>query len=344
MNFTEINETGLLIPELVFGTSSLGNLYEALSEKKKEEILNTIFNHMDGVVVLDSAGKYGAGLALESIGRSLKSLGISSDNVIISNKLGWYRVPLQTAEPTFEPGVWKGLSYDAVQKISYQGILQCWEQGCDLLGDYLPQMVSVHDPDEYLAAAENEADRKQRLNDIIDAYRALTDLRKDNKTSAVGIGAKDWHIIKEISAKVELDWVMFANSFTIYHHPAALLSFIDALSKKGITIINSAVFHSGFLTGGSYFDYKLVEADSEKNRDLFDWRNKFFELCKQFNILPAEACVRFTLSYPAIKAIALSTTKVERIRKNIALISAAIPSEFWQAMQRENLISGHKFL
>ena len=78
-------------------------------------------------MVLDSAGKYGAGLALETIGKGLDHLQIPADRVHISNKLGWYRVPLTTPEPTFETGAWIDLEYDAVQKVSYDGILQCWE-------------------------------------------------------------------------------------------------------------------------------------------------------------------------------------------------------------------------
>jgi D-threo-aldose 1-dehydrogenase len=41
--------------------------------------------------------------------------------------------------------VWKALRHDAVQKIGYDGIMECFEQGNELLGVYTPKMVSVHD-------------------------------------------------------------------------------------------------------------------------------------------------------------------------------------------------------
>jgi D-threo-aldose 1-dehydrogenase len=59
------------------------------------------------------------------------------------------RTELKTEEPTFEPVCGKDLKYDAVQKISYEGIIECFHQGNELLGGYIPQMISVHDPDEY---------------------------------------------------------------------------------------------------------------------------------------------------------------------------------------------------
>ena len=141
----------LKIPPVIFGTSGLGNLFVALDDAVKCEIVKEVFVHSKGSVVFDSAGKYGAGLALESLGKCLQQLQVKSEDVIISNKLAWVRTELKTSEPTFEVGVWKDLKYDAVQQISYDGIMGCFDQGNDLLGGYIPQLVSVHDPDEYLA-------------------------------------------------------------------------------------------------------------------------------------------------------------------------------------------------
>ncbi len=341
MRYTSLKKTGLRIPAIIFGTSCLGNLYEALDDEVKLKTLEEMFANMDDQVVLDSAGKYGAGLALEVIGSGLQSLGVQPEQVIISNKLGWYHVPLQTPEPTFEPGVWKGIGHDAVQKISYRGILECWEQGCELLGDqYVPQMVSVHDPDEYLAATENTRERKNRFSDIIDAYHALIALRDKNETKAVGVGAKDWKTIREIRSHVDLDWVMFANSLTIYSHPDELMLFIEELHRDGIGVVNSAVFHAGFLTGGKYFDYRIVNREAETDKPLFEWRDRFFTICEEYGVKPAEACVQFAISHPAVMSIALNTSKPERILQNIRLVSAAIPGGFWQAMKTEGLISG----
>src|SRR5690606_13420045 len=156
--------------------------------------------------------------ALEALGKSLKDLGVNPGDVVISNKLGWMRTELIGAEPTFEPGVWKDLGYDAVQNISYDGIIACFEQGNDLLGEYSPQMVSVHDADECLLAADNEEEAAKRYHDILGAYRALSDRKEMGNAKAVGVGAKDWRIIERISKDVELDWVMIANSMTVHSH------------------------------------------------------------------------------------------------------------------------------
>lgn len=333
----------LNIPTVIFGTSGLGNLFVASDEAVKCEIVKEVVIHSKGPAFFDSAGKYGAGLALESLGKCLRELDIKPEDVFISNKLAWVRTPLETSEPTFEPGVWKDLKYDAVQQISYDGIIKCFEQGNDLLGGYLPQLVSVHDPDEYLETAKDEAEAARLYEDILEAYRALADLKSIGKVRAIGVGAKNWKSIEKISHDINLDWVMVANSMTIKSHPKDLLQFMETLKEKGVQIINSAVFHSGFLTGGDYYDYKLMDPELEENKALFVWRNDFFTLCKEFNIRPADACVRFALSAPGVVSIALSTTNPKRVKENIDMAYVKIPQEFWIQMKAKGLISEDYF-
>lgn len=329
----------LQLPPVILGTSGLGNLYVALPYEVKLEIVRQFILHSPKPAVLDSAGKYGAGLALEMIGQCLKDLNVSPDEIIISNKLGWLRTPLTTPEPTFEPGVWIDLKYDAVQNISYEGILECYHQGNELLGNYEAQLVSVHDPDEYLGAATGEDDKAKRYQDILDAYKALLELKAEGKVKSVGVGAKDWHSIQQISKDVKLDWVMIANSMTVHSHPADLLEFMHKLEEQGVKIINSAVFNGGFLTGGDYYNYHLIDKESIEGTALYNWRSRFYELCKEYNLEPAAVCVQFGLSAPGVSSVALSTSNPKRVENNLQLFKASVPTEFWEVLHNEGLIT-----
>ena len=62
------------IPPVIFGTSNLGNLYNAIPYSRKREIVKECITHAPGIPVFDSAGKYGAGLALEVLGKCLEEL------------------------------------------------------------------------------------------------------------------------------------------------------------------------------------------------------------------------------------------------------------------------------
>lgn len=331
--------TALSLPPIVFGTSVLGNLYQALPYEHKREIVRQYVLQLKGTPVFDTAGKYGAGLALETLGHCLKDLNLKPEDVIVSNKLAWLRTELKGEEPTFERGVWRGLKHDAVQRISYDGILQCFEEGAALLNGYHQQMVSVHDPDEYLATANDAQHEEELYNDVLQAYKALFELKAQGKVKAVGVGAKDWKTIQRLAADVPFDWVMIANSLTLRSHPKELLAFVKELYGKGVTVINSAVFNGGFLTGGNYYNYKLASRDNTADAPLFQWRDAFFRLCEEFSVTPAEACLQFGLRVPGVKSLAVSTSAPERVKKNFDAVNKTIPYPFWQAMAERGLLN-----
>lgn len=324
------------LPKVIFGTSALGNLFSEPTHEEKKAVVEQVLKANE-LPVFDSAGKYGAGLALEELGKCLCELDVPADKVLISNKLGWKRVPLTTPEPTFEPGAWVNLKNDAVQAISYEGILECYEQGNQLLGEYNAQIISVHDPDEYLAAAQDDADLQQRRQDVLGAYRALGELKAAGKVRSIGVGAKDISVIDFISDYIRLDWAMFACSVTPYAHGPVARALLNKLGNQGVQVINSAVFNAGFLIGSDVFDYRKVLRDDEP--ELFQWRDGFFALCKEFGIKPAEACVQFSFLFPEIVSVALNTTKPSRVHSNVDLVNVKVPNEFWVRMKEAGLIS-----
>jgi len=318
------------IGPIVFGTSCLGNLYQVLPWATKLALVEAYFRHTP-LPVADTAGKYGAGMALACLGRALRELNVAPKQIIISNKLGWRRQPLRGKEPTFEPGVWKNIGFDAIQDISYDGILRCYREGLELVGGgYHFDLLSVHDPDEFLAAGGNK-------DDILGAYQALFELKDKGETTGIGIGAKDWTVIRDLYKSVKFDWVMFACAPTILHHPSELLTFVRQLADDGVFIINSAVFNGGFLTGGDYLDYRL--ADPVRDALVFDKRAKFLACCQKYRIAPAAAAVEFGMRLPGVKATALNTSHPARIAENIGLVTHHSPAAFWAELRQTGVIS-----
>lgn len=318
------------IPKVIYGTSFMGNLYTDPGHDQKKAVIAKVAEEMKGDLFFDSAGKYGAGLALEELGACLEELGVPPENVRISNKLAWKRIPLaEGAEPTFEPGAWVNLKNDAVQDISYQGMKDLFKEGNELLGKYEAKIVSVHDPDEFLASATDEADLAQRKENLLGAYKALEELRASGHVESVGVGAKDLSAIGWISDHVQLDWAMFACSITPYVHSDYSKSLLKKLGKQGVHVINSAVYNGGFLLGGSHFDYAKPDPKTEEGKKLFDWRDKFHALCKEFSLHPSVVCVQFSFLFPEIKSVALNSSKVERVKSTIDAVNTMVPQELW---------------
>ena len=130
---------------------------------------------------------------------------------------------------------------------------------------------------------------------------------------------------------------MLANSLTVYRHPEALIAFVEDLASRGIAIINSAVFHAGFLVGGKFFDYSVVTRDQES--ELYAWREEFHTLCEIHRIQPSAACIQFALTPPGVLAISLNSSVPSRVGYNVAAVKTAIPANFWQDAKKAGLIS-----
>lgn len=318
------------LPPILFGTSCLGNLYRELPFETKLALVREWFKAQEHPTA-DSAGKYGAGMALEVMGKCLRQLAVPPERISISNKLGWRRKPLCGPETLFEPGVWKNIGFDAEQDIGYEGILRCYEEGRNLLGtEYRFDLLSVHDPDEFLASGGKESD-------ILGAYRALFELKENGEAAGIGIGSKDWTVIRDLHEKIPFDWVMFACAPTILRHPPELLAFMEKLASEGVSIINSAVFNGGFLTGGEYLDYR--KADPVKDAVLFEKRAKFLETCGKFKIVPAAAAVEFGMRLPGVTTTALNTSNPERIAENAGYVRHRSPERFWEELRKGGVIT-----
>ena len=312
------------INPIIFGTSCLGNLYREIPMETKTAIAAEWFKAYPHPTI-DSAGKYGAGLSLECIGKALRALGKTGDDIDISVKLGWRRSRRLAPgeEPTFEPGAWKGLEWDAVQDISQSGILRCYDEARSLAGCDI-RLVSVHDPDEFVAGGGS-------IDDVVGAYKSLFALRDGQEgIESVGIGAKDWHIIRELwNRGVHFDWAMFACAPTLLVHPKELLDFVRQLKGAGVTLVDSAVFNGGFLMGSNMLDYR--EADPVRDAEAFAFRDRYLALCREHSLDPASVAVEYAFRL-GFDAVALNTSNPARVGKNARYAEHRSPERFWREL------------
>jgi D-threo-aldose 1-dehydrogenase len=125
---------------------------------------------------------------------------------------------------------------------------------------------------------------------------------------------------------------------TLKSHPAELASLIRKLADRGVTVINSAVFHSGFLVGSDYFDYRRLERGDPDCGPLYRWREEFFAVCDEYRVTPAAACVQFALMVPGVSSIALHSSDAARVKENLELAAVLLPEAFWRALKDRQLI------
>jgi len=153
------------------------------------------------------------------------------------------------------------------------------------------------------------------------------------------VGAKDWRVVRELAEVVDLDWVMLACSLTVFHHPPEVVDLVASLHERGIGIINSAVFHAGFLTGGKFFDYRELRQEDPADRPFFAWREKFHALLPAAR-RPTCRCPVCALPCPLLgrrRGTQHQSSRASATEPDLA--NAEIPAAFWTAMRDARLIS-----
>ena len=132
---------------------------------------------------------------------------------------------------------------------------------------------------------------------------------------------------------------MTANSLTVHRHEAELLDFLASLRERGVAVINSAIFHSGFLLGGDFFDYHRLDEADAADRERIAWREGFRATCLEHDVSLLAACVRFAISPPQVSAIAINSSRPERLSELVAATRTEVPKEFWEALRGRGLIN-----
>lgn len=179
-----------------------------------------------------------------------------------------------------------------------KGYSGAYEEAKTLLGGFPVDLVSVHDPDEYLAAGGS-------FGDILGAYESLFELKERGETEAVGVGSKDWRVIERLwRGGVKLDWAMFACAPTLLVLPPELVGFVNELKAAGVVLIDSAVFNGGFLTGGDMLDYR--KAGPIADVWAFKFRERYLALCREYELDPAAPAVEYAY-WLGFNALALNT-------------------------------------
>ncbi|HEX5471259.1 MAG TPA: aldo/keto reductase [Lacipirellulaceae bacterium] len=109
----------LRVPPIVFGTAALGNVPQVIPEQRKLAICGEWFRHVEPPVFVDLEYEHGDGSAMESLGRILRRLDVTSGEVLVH------------------------LSIDSTHA------MECWEKSCRLLGDaYRPKLITVRNVNE----------------------------------------------------------------------------------------------------------------------------------------------------------------------------------------------------
>jgi D-threo-aldose 1-dehydrogenase len=316
---------------LGFGTAPLGNMYRNIPEQEALDTVEAAWQQ--GIRYFDAAPMYGAGLAEIRLGTALQQH--SRDDYVLSTKVG--RLILDEREDTtqrdlgekgglFEHGLPNKIVYD----YTADGTLRAIEASLARLKTDRLDIVWIHDP-----ARDFHGEGWRDVFDIAmnGAAKALTRLREEGVISAWGLGVNRVEPCEMALQQADPDGFLIAGRYTLLDHADALRTLMPASTARGLGIVVGGPYNSGILAGGTHYEYQQATPDILARVDALR------AVCAEFNVDIRAAALQFSLAHPAVAAVIPGASQPSRIAENLALVDAAIPAAFWQALRTRGLVA-----
>lgn len=156
----------------------------------------------------------------------------------------------------------------------------------------------------------------------------LLKLRDQGRIGAIGVAAGTIPLMEEYVQTDAFDVVLTHNRYTVVNRAADRL--IDLATERGMTVFNAAPFGAGILAGenfrGQTYGY------SEPSPEFLAHIERFRALCAEWQLEPATVALHFSLRDPRIHTTVVGVNSVERLAELQGHMDAAVPDDFWAAL------------
>jgi D-threo-aldose 1-dehydrogenase len=328
----QVGRTKLQIPELGFGTATLGGQLGLLvSDDAARATGNAVFDA--GIGYFDTAPHYGFGRAEHITGDVLR---FRQDGSVLSTKVGRLLKPVPHESQRKAPQPWtQPYPFEIVYDYTYDGIMRSFEDSLQRLGLGRIDIVLVHDIGVQSHGIEQNAVYWQQL--ATGGYRALDQLRSQGVISAIGLGVNEIEVLIDAFAIGDWDVHLLAGRYTLLEQQS-LSPLLSTCLTRGTSVIAAGPFNAGVLAGADIWGpntgvYGKVPEDIKRRVAAFKL------VCDEFNVPLGAAALQFALAHKAVCNVLTGPKSPEEIDGILAWWNTQIPDGFWNALADKKLVA-----
>ncbi len=216
--------SGPLVPgPLVFGAAPIGGLYAPVSAEAAAGTLAAAWDA--GLRAFDTAPHYGVGVSERRLGAFLA--GYRRDEFTVSTKVGRLLVPA-AGDVQGEDGFYGIPALTRVRDYSRDGVRRSLEESLERLGLGRVDIALIHDPDDFMKQAADQA------------YPALAALRDAGVVRAIGAGMNSAAALAWLAERCDLDCVLVAGRYTLLDQAAATELF-PVCQRRDVAVLAAGV-------------------------------------------------------------------------------------------------------
>ena len=292
------------VTPLMFGGAPIGGLFAPVSEADARATLEAAW--AAGIRAFDTAPHYGAGLSEQRLGGFLR--GLPRAEFTVCTKVGRRLMPADGGAGDAE-GFHGAPPVRRVRDYSRDGVLASLEDSLTRLGLDRVDIVLIHDPDEHLTQALDEA------------FPALAGLRAAGVVGAVGVGMNEAGLVEWFVPRADLDCVLVAGRYTLLDTSAARTLFPECL-RRGVAVLGGGVFNSGVLASpgpGATYDYAAADPR------ILARARRIAAICARHGLPLPAAALRFSLAHPAVTAVVVGARSPAEITEDARHLADGLP-------------------
>lgn len=128
------------------------------------------------------------------------------------------------------------------------------------------------------------------------ALPALIELRDQGSIGAVGVGMKQWQVLRDFALHAGIDCVLLAGRYTLLEQGA--LPLLTRCEERGIGVLLGGVFHSGILATGARPGARYNDAPAPPT--IAGRVARIEAICRRFDVALPTAAIQFPLAHPAV--------------------------------------------
>lgn len=296
MKYRELGKTGMMVPVLSFGASSLGGVFHSVRE---EDAIEAVFTAIDnGLNFIDVSPYYGHYKAETVLGKALKE--IPRDKYLLSTKVGRYG----------ENGV---NTWDYSARRATESVYESMER---LHVDYI-DLINVHDIEF--------ADLHQVAEETLPA---LVELKQKGLVGHVGITDLQLENLKWIIDHTAPGMVECVLNFCHYSlNDDKLADFLDFFEERGLGVINASPLSMGLLTQRGIPEWHPAP------KPLVEACRKAVRYCAEQGYPIEKLAIQFAVSNPRIPTTLFSSANPQSILKNVSYAEEPIDWELVRKVQ-----------
>jgi len=299
---------GCTVTRLGLGCAPLGNLFRAVDDDTAAATVDAAWDA--GWRLFDTAPLYGHGLSERRVGAALRAR--PRDEYVLSTKVGRLLLPGADDDSIFAETPDMHPAFD----FSGDGARRSIEASLDRLGLDRIDIVHVHDPDDHLDQAIDEA------------IPALVALRDEGVIGAVGCGMNATAPLLRVVERADVDVVLLAGRYSLLDHSGGD-ELLPRCAERGVAVIVGGVFNSGL----------LADPDAEPTYDyapaptpLAERARSMREVCERFGVSLPAAAIGFALRHPSVTSVVIGARSPGEVGADVEAAGADIPDELWNAL------------